>query len=165
MKPDLPQKGGYRNQHDDRHQQGKREPRKRARRRALQALYQWRITDQRAEEILQQFRHAQDLSQIDEPYFESLLRGVIAGHKDIDRRLQPFLDRPIKQVDVMEQTILRLGAWELLQCPEVPYRVVLNEYIDLAHRFGAEQGHAFVNGVLDKAAKAWRPEEVDDSFD
>lgn len=161
MKPDLPQKGGCGNHHDDRRQQGKHERRRRARRRALQALYQWRITDQQAEEILQQFRLAQDLSQIDEPFFEALLRGVTGGHKDIDRRLQPFLDRPIEQVDVMEQTILRLGAWELLKCPEVPFRVVLNECIDLAHRFGAEQGHAFVNGVLDKAAKAWRPEEVD----
>jgi N utilization substance protein B len=165
MNLDLPKKGGCRNNRDDRRQEGRHERRRRARRRALQALYQWRITDQQAEDILHQFRHAQDLSQIDEPFFETLLRGVIAGHEDLDRRLQPFLDRPVEQVDVMEQTILRLGAWELLQRPEVPFRVVLNECIELAHRFGAEQGHAFVNGVLDKAAKAWRPAEADESLD
>ena len=136
------------------------ERRQRARRRALQALYQWHITRQQAGEILRQFRQAQDLSQIDEEFFENLLRGVISEQQDLDGRLQPFLDRPMAQVDIMEQAVLRLGAWELLHCPEVPFRVVLNEAIDLAHRFGAEQGHAFVNGVLDKAARVWRPNEA-----
>jgi N utilization substance protein B len=60
----------------------------------------------------------------------------------------------------MEQAVLRLGAWELLNCPDTPFRVVLDECIDLAHRFGAEQGHAFINGVLDKAARSWRPAET-----
>ncbi len=146
--------------HDDQRQPGRHERRQRARRRALQALYQWQITRQQAGEILQQFREAQDLSQIDEEFFESLLCGVIDEQQDLDRSLQPFLDRPMEQVDIMEQAVLRLGAWELLHCPEVPFRVVLNESIDLAHRFGAEQGHAFVNGVLDKAARAWRLNEA-----
>ncbi len=136
------------------------ERRQRARRRALQALYQWQITRQQAGEILRQFRQAQDLSQIDEEFFENLLRGVIGEQQDLDGSLQPFLDRPMVQVDIMEQAVLRIGAWELLHCPEVPFRVVLNEAIDLAHRFGAEQGHAFVNGVLDKAARVWRPKEA-----
>ncbi len=133
------------------------ERRRRARRRALQALYQWQITQQQADEILLQFRQAQDLSQVDEAMFEKLVCGVITEHEDLDLRLRPFLGRPIEHVDIMEQAILRLGAWELLHCPQVPFRVILNESIDLAHRFGAEQGHAFINGVLDKAAKAWRP--------
>lgn len=136
------------------------ERRQRARRRALQALYQWHITRQQAGEILRQFRQAQDLSQIDEAFFEQLLRGVIGAQAELDCGLQPFLDRPMAQVDIMEQAVLRLGAWELLHCPEVPLRVVLNEAIDLAHRFGAEQGHAFINGVLDKAARVWRPGEI-----
>jgi N utilization substance protein B len=136
------------------------ERRQRARRRALQALYQWQITRQQAGEILRQFRQAQDLSLIDEEFFENLLRGVIGEHQALDCSLQPFLDRPMAQVDIMEQAVLRLGAWELLHCPEVPFRVVLNEAIDLAHRFGAEQGHAFVNGVLDKAARVWRSQEA-----
>lgn len=140
--------------------EGRHERRQRARRRALQALYQWQITLQDADEILGQFRLVQDLSQIDEEYFELLLRGVIDEQQDLDARLQPFLDRPVGQVDMMEQVVLRLGAWELLHSPEVPFRVVLDQAIDLAHRFGAEQGHAYINGVLDKAAKSWRADEV-----
>jgi N utilization substance protein B len=140
--------------------EGRHERRQRARRRALQALYQWQITLQDADEILGQFRLVQDLSQIDEEYFEQMLRGVIDEQADLDTRLQPFLDRPMEQVDMMEQVVLRLGAWELLHSPDVPFRVVLDEAIDLAHRFGAEQGHAYINGVLDKAAKSWRVDEV-----
>ena len=140
---------------------GRHERRQRSRRRALQALYQWQITRQEAGEILRQFRQAQDLSMVDEEFFEALLRGVIDGWQELDIQLQPFLDRPMVQVDLMEQVVLRLGAWELLHCPEVPFRVVLEEAIDLAHRFGAEQGHAYINGVLDKAARAWRADEVD----
>lgn len=139
---------------------GRHERRQRARRRALQALYQWQITRQEASEILRQFRQAQDLSMVDEEFFEALLRGVIDDWQELDIQLQPFLDRPMAQVDLMEQVVLRLGAWELLHCPEVPFRVVLDEAIDLAHRFGAEQGHAYINGVLDKAARAWRADEV-----
>jgi len=151
---------GGNNSLPDQPRTARHERRRRARRRALQALYQWQITRQQAGEILRQFRQAQDLSLVDEAFFEDLLRGVIREHADLDRRLQPFLDRPMEQVDIMEQTVLRLGAWELLHCPEAPFRVVLNESIDLAHRFGAEQGHAFINGVLDKAAKIWRPDEA-----
>jgi len=141
-------------------QDGRYELRQRARRRALQALYQWQITRQDANEILRQFRLAQDLSQVDEAFFEQLLRGVIRDQEELDFALQPFLDRPMVQVDLMEQVVLRLGAWQLLNCPEVPFRVVLDESIDLAHRFGSEQGHAFINGVLDKAAKSWRSAEM-----
>jgi len=139
---------------------GGHERRQRARRRALQALYQWHITRQDADEIVRQFRLAQDLSMVDEEFFESLLQGVIGSQAELDARLQPFLDRPMVQVDIMEQAVLRLGAWELLNCPDTPFRVVLDECIDLAHRFGAEQGHAFINGVLDKAARSWRPAET-----
>ena len=145
---------------DGHHHSGRHELRQRARRRALQALYQWQITRQEAGEILRQFRQTQDFSQVDGNFFESLLRGVISEQAELDKSLQPFLDRPMGQVDIMEQAVLRIGAWELLHCPEVPFRVVLNEAIDLSHRFGAEQGHAFVNGVLDKAARVWRPGEV-----
>ena len=135
-------------------------PRKRARRRALQAIYQWQITHQSADEILRQFREIQDLSQVDQPYFEQLLKCVIK-HKDrlIDA-LEPFLDRPMDQVDVMERVVLMIGAWELLDCPDLPYRVVLDESVDLARRFGSEQGHSYVNAILDKVARKWRAEEV-----
>ena len=135
-------------------------PRKRARRRALQAIYQWQITHQDANEILRQFREIQDLSQVDVVYFEQLLRCVIKEKERLDEALEPFLDRPMDQVDVMERVVLMIGAWELLDCPEMPYRVVLDESVDLARRFGSEQGHSYVNAVLDKAARKWRADEV-----
>jgi N utilization substance protein B len=138
------------------------EPRRRARRRALQALYQWQIKgeEESAEALIEQFLSHQDFSQVDQAYFEALLRGVLASAGDIDRRLEQFTDRPMSEVDQMERVILRLGAFELLEQADLPYRVVLNEAIELSHRFGAEQGHAFINGVLDKAAHAWRAEEA-----
>lgn len=136
------------------------EGRSRARRRALQALYQWQITGQEATEILRQFRAVQDLRGVDADYFEALLRGVIDRQQALDAELQAFLDRPIEQVDPMERATLRIGAFELLHCPELPFRVVLDECVDLAHRFGAEQGHSYVNAVLDKAAQRWRSDEI-----
>lgn len=136
------------------------EPRKRARRRALQAIYQWQITHQDASEILHQFREVQDLSQVDVGHFEILLRGVINENKRLIDALEPFLDRPMDQVDVMERVVLMIGAWELLECPDMPYRVVLDESVDLARRFGSEQGHSYVNAVLDKAARTLRADEV-----
>ncbi len=135
-------------------------PRKRARRRALQAIYQWQITHQDANEILRQFREMQDLSQVDEEYFERLLRCVINQNERLNNALEPFLDRPLDQLDVMERVVLMIGAWELLDCPELPYRVVLDESIDLARRFGSEQGHSYVNAVLDQAARKWRAVEI-----
>jgi N utilization substance protein B len=136
------------------------EPRRRARRRALQALYQWQMTGQDAREILKQFQAVQDMTGVDEGHLETLLLGVSSGREGLDQELQPFLDRPIDQVDLMEQVVLRIGAFEMLNCPESPFRVVLDECVDLAHRFGSEQGHAYVNAVLDKAAKKWRPVET-----
>ena len=136
------------------------EPRKRTRRRALQAIYQWQITHQDASEILRQFREIQDLSQVDAGHFELLLRGVINENKRLIEALEPFLDRPMDQVDVMERVVLMIGAWELLECPEMPYRVVLDESVDLARRFGSEQGYSYVNAVLDKAARKLRADEV-----
>ena len=139
------------------------EPRKRARRRALQAIYQWQITGQDADEILRQFRAVQDMSGVDEMHFEMLLRGISSEQKSLDGEIQPFLDRPFSQLDLMEQVVLRIGAYEMLHFPEMPFRVVVDECVDLAHRFGSEQGYAYINAVLDKAARQWRPEEKGDA--
>jgi N utilization substance protein B len=135
---------------------GRFESRRRARRRALQAIYQWQLTGQAADEILAQFRAAQDMTGVDDAYFETLLRGVISDHETLDAELKPFLDRPLNHVDLMERVVLRIGAFELLNCPELPVPVVLDECIDLAQRFGSEQGHSYVNAVLDRAARQWR---------
>jgi N utilization substance protein B len=136
------------------------ERRKRSRRRALQAIYQWQITGQPAAEILVQFQNAQDLSEVDEEHFESLLRGVTADESDLNEALQSFLVRPKVEVDLLGRVVLLIGAWELRNCPETPFRVVLDESVDLARRFGSEQGHSYVNAVLDKAAKEWRGVET-----
>lgn len=138
---------------------GRFEPRRRARRRALQALYLWQLNPQDTESVLKQFREEQDFSNVDSGFFETLVRGVARDTEHLDRELERYLDRPVGQLDVMERTILRMGAWEMLHAPETPLRVILDECIDLARRFGAEQGHSFVNGVLDKAAGQWRPRE------
>ena len=132
------------------------ESRRRARRRALQALYQWHLTGQDVGDIILQFREIQDFSNVDTELFATLVRKVSKGQADIDEKLGPFLDRPLKQLDVIEHVILSIGMYELMYSIEVPHQVVIDESINLAKQFGAEQGHTFVNGVLDKAAKQIR---------
>ena len=130
--------------------------RRRARRRALQALYQWHLTGQDVGDILEQFREEQDFSNVDTELFATLVRKISVRQADIDEKIEPFLDRPLKQLDVIEHIILSIGVYELLYSIEVPHQVVIDEAINLAKQFGAEQGHSFVNGVLDKAAKQLR---------
>ena len=136
--------------------EGRFEFRRRARRRALQALYQWHLTGLDVGEIIAQFREEQDFSNVDTELFATLVRKVSKDQLDIDEKIEPFLDRPIKQLDVIEHVILSIGAYELLNSIEIPHQVVIDEAINLAKLFGAEQGHVFINGVLDKAAKQWR---------
>jgi len=134
--------------------------RSRARRRALQAVYAWQISGNTMARVIDEFRHEQDMEVADLDYFEDLLRGVNEHCSEIDQALQPFLDREVAQVDPIERAVLRLAAYELRHRPDVPYRVVINEAIEVAKRFGAEQGHTYINGVLDKAAKEWRKPEA-----
>ena len=132
------------------------EPRRRARRRALQALYQWQMTGQSPREILAQFREEQDMTGVDEGWMDLLVAGVVAEEASIAEALAPLLDRELDQVDPVERAALMLGCYELMHRPEIPYRVVIDEAVALAGRFGAEQGHEFVNGVLDRGARDWR---------
>lgn len=134
--------------------------RARARRRALQALYQWQIAGGSMAHIIEQFNEEQDMAIADGEYFAELLRGVEAHRETIDTVLTPLCDRPLEQVDPIERAVLRLAAFELMQRLDVPYRVVLNEAIDLAKDFGAVGGHGYVNAVLDKAIRHWRAAEV-----
>lgn len=133
--------------------------RSRARRRAVQGLYAWQMSGSDMEAIIEQFRHEQDMEIADLGYFESALRGVGGEYQQLEADLAPFLDREMDRVDPIERSILRLAAWELRHRPDVPYRVVINEAIELAKRFGADFGHTWINGVLDKAAAGWRAEE------
>ena len=137
-------------------QPGPFEPRRRARRRALQALYQYQLNDDSASHIIDQFLEEQDFNQVDIDYFKQLVREVIQHGPAYDEQLKPHIDRLDASLDPMERVILRIGATELLNHPEIPYRVVLDEAVELAHRFGAEQGHSFVNGVLDRLARTAR---------
>lgn len=133
--------------------------RSRARRRALQAIYAWQISGGNAESLLAQFAHEQAHEIADLTYFESLLRGVLDNRRDLDEALAPFVDRAVEEVDAIERAVLRVAAYELRYRQDVPYRVVINEAIETAKRFGSEHGHTYVNGVLDRAAVEWRKTE------
>ncbi|MBL8299574.1 MAG: transcription antitermination factor NusB [Rhodanobacteraceae bacterium] len=133
--------------------------RSRARRRALQALYAWQLSGSMIGGVIDQFRHEQDMEVADIEYFEDLVRGVERHCAELDAGLLPFLGREIAQVDPIERAALRLGAYELKYRADVPYRVVINEAIETTKRFGADHGHTYVNGVLDKLAGEWRRTE------
>ena len=134
--------------------------RSRARRRALQAIYAWQISGGNSQQLIAQFAHEQAHEVADLEYFEDLVRGVLGERAGLDQALAPFLDRGVEEVDAIERAVLRLAAYELLHRPDVPYRVVLNEAIEIAKRFGSEHGHTYVNGVLDHASAQWRAVEV-----
>jgi len=133
--------------------------RARARRYAMQALYQWDLSGMDLLEIRSQFLEAEDFTRTDESYFNELLRDIPKNIESIDKNISKNIDRPIGQLDPVERAILRLALYELLIRPDIPYRVTINEAVNLAKKFGAEQGHTFVNAVLDQASRSIRPEE------
>ena len=133
--------------------------RSRARRRALQAVYAWQMSGNRIEGIVEQFRHEQDMQIADLPYFEELVRGVARSQAELDALLLPLLDREVARVDPIERAALRIAAYELRERIDVPYRVVINEAVEATKRFGAEHGHTYVNGVLDRLAASLRAAE------
>jgi N utilization substance protein B len=130
-----------------------------ARKLAMQALYQWQLTQQSAAEIEKQFLESEDSAGVDREHFEELVGGAIAGHEALAATLQPFLDRPLEQLDPVETAILLIGMYELQQRVDIPYRVVINEGVDLCKRFGATDAHKYVNAVLDRAARELRSAE------
>ena len=130
-----------------------------ARKLAMQALYQWQLTQQSAAEINKQFLESEDSAGVDREHFEELVGGCIARHEEIEAALQPFLDRPLDQLDPVETAILMIGMYELQQRVDIPYRVVINEAVDLCKRFGATDAHKYVNAVLDRAARELRAAE------
>ncbi|MBU1331461.1 MAG: transcription antitermination factor NusB [Gammaproteobacteria bacterium] len=134
--------------------------RREARTLAMQALYSWHMAGQSLNELEAQFRVDNDFDKVDGAYFHEILYGVARNKSDIDGAFEPLLDRPLAEIDPVELAILRLSTFELKQRIDVPYRVVINEGIELAKVFGATDGHKFVNGVLDKLAPQLRAEEV-----
>jgi N utilization substance protein B len=130
-----------------------------ARKLAMQALYQWQLTQQTAPEIKKQFLESEDSAGVDREHFEELVSGCIARHEELAAALKPFIDRPIEQLDPVETAILMIGMFELQQRVDIPYRVVINEAVDLCKRFGATDAHKYVNAVLDRAARELRTAE------
>lgn len=133
--------------------------RARARRRALQAIYAWQMSGGEVGQVIAQFAHEQAHEIADLEYFDDLVRGVVKHRAALDQALSGYLDRGMEEVDPIERAVLRLAAYELIHRVDVPYRVVLNEAIEIAKRFGSEHGHTYVNGVLDRAAAEWRTTE------
>lgn len=131
-----------------------------ARRKAMQALYQWSISGNDLTELEAQFNTEQDMSKVDTEYFRTLLHEIPAQVNSLDDMLSPLISRDDETVDPVEQAILRISAYELKTRLDVPYRVVIDEAINLARTFGAEQSHKFINGVLDKLAKELRQLEI-----
>ncbi|MFQ5488427.1 MAG: transcription antitermination factor NusB [Gammaproteobacteria bacterium] len=134
--------------------------RSRARRCVVQALYQWQLggNDLTAPDL--EFLAADDGKQLDREYFRTLLAEIRTHEEELDDMIRPYVDRPLHEVDPVERAILRLGACELAYHLEVPFRVVINEAVELAKVFGAEHGHKFVNGILDKLAVRLRSTEI-----
>ena len=130
-----------------------------ARKLAMQALYQWQLTQQSAAEIGKQFLESEESAGVDREHFEELLGKTIAQHDQLEAALAPYLDRPLDQLDPVETAILLIGMYELRERLDIPYRVVINEAVDLCKRFGATDAHKYVNAVLDRAARELRAAE------
>lgn len=130
-----------------------------SRRVALQALYQWLQADTELGDLILQFDRSGSLRGADREYFRLLVRGVVADTSGLEQEFDAILDRPAAQLDPVERAALLLAVFELRECLDVPYRVVLNEATELTKSFGAEGGHRFVNGVLDKVAHRLRAVE------
>lgn len=134
-------------------------PRTLSRRAAVQALYQALVNDQRPEQDALEFVTAEYANKIDKKYFKVLVDGTFENLDEIDSALSAAVDRSLSSVDPVEASILRIAAFEYLHRPDIPYRVIMNEAVELAKSFGGEQGHKYVNGVLDKVAAKVRPDE------
>jgi len=133
-------------------------PRRKARELAVQAVYSWQLSQNSVSDIEANFLTDNASRRFDIEYFQQLFRGVTMSVSELDQAIEPHVDRPLDDVDHVEKSILRVAIYELSACQDVPYRVVINEAIELAKSFAADDSHKFVNGVLDKAVKLLRPQ-------
>lgn len=135
-----------------------------ARRSVVQALYQWHMTQVPISDVITEFENERTkLKKADIDYFRKLLHGTAEHMAALDDQLAPLLDRPVNKLDPVERAVLHIGLYELLFRPELPWLVVINESVELAKMFGAEQSYKFINGVLDKAAHQIRAAEISDA--
>jgi N utilization substance protein B len=134
--------------------------RTRARELLLQALYQKQIAGHDRRELLSQFREQVAFERVDQEFFEELLRAICDSQSELEKRIAGLVDRPLDQLDPVELGILLIGVYELQSRIDIPYRVVINECVNLARRFGAIDGHKYINACLDAAAKSLREVEI-----
>ena len=134
--------------------------RRNARHYALQAMYQWQVTGTSAQQIETQFIANQITKKTDLDYFKELIHSIPLDQKELDAHIVTFLRRPITELDPVELAILRLATYELVNRLDIPYRVVINEALELAKKFGSVEGFKFVNGVLDQVTKKLRAVEM-----
>ena len=134
--------------------------RHKARRAAVQALYQWQLTQQAPGDIENHFILDHEMDDIDVDYFHHLVREIPLHIHELDDHITPHLDRRLNDVDPVELACLRIGTYEFEFHPEIPYKVILNEAVELAKTFGAEHGHKYVNAILDKVAEGLRASEI-----
>ena len=127
---------------------------------ALQALYQWQLAGSPVNDIEAQFRVENDMSGTDLKLFSKLLHGVPSQSTELDEAVLPYLDRKLEELDPIELTVLRMGTYELASMIDVPYKVAINEAVNLAKIFGATESHKYVNGVLDRVARDLRQAET-----
>ena len=124
---------------------------------AVQGIYSWHVSQNPIADIEQQLLLETNVKHLDVGYFQDLLRGVVKNHAVLDEAVKPYLDRPFDEIDFVEKAILRVSAYELKYRLDVPYKVIINEAIELAKAFAADDSHKFVNGILDKAVRVLRP--------
>lgn len=135
--------------------------RRKARRLAVQALYQWQVAKPSLTELALQYNEDENMPKADGAYFHELLQNIPSRCEELDTQLAEFIDRrAIDEVDPVELAVLRLGAYELSERLEIPYRVVINEAVELTKLFGSEEGYRYVNGVLNKLARKIRSAEI-----
>ena len=134
--------------------------RRRAREFALQGLYEWQLNTRDAGSVDAHIREQEEFARCDRGHYDALLHGCIAQCAQLDAQLLQFLDRSIEELSPVEHAVLWIGAYELVHCLDVPYKVAINEAVELAKSFGGTDGHKFVNGVLDHLAPQLRPDEV-----
>jgi len=130
-----------------------------ARRLAVQALYRWQLNAAPWQDVISEFSSDADMARADREYFLALVRQAVECSTQLDEAMAPFLDRGAARLDPIEHAVLLVASVELQHQPQVPYRVIIDEAVGLTRRFGATDGHKFVNAVLDRAARAWRPDE------
>jgi len=134
--------------------------RKRARKLVLQALYQWQVSGSNISSIEAEFRVDNDFNKVDGVYFSELVGQIPKEVTELDQKIEPFLDRPLVDVDTVELNLLRMGVYEFIHRVDVPYRVVINEAVELAKQFGGTDGHKYINGILDKLSLRLRAAET-----